>query len=146
MPPQSISGILDFGDMIHAPRILEPAVAMSEMLTEGLTSVASLSSLLEGYAQRQPLDGADVEVLYDLVTARHAVTILVHAWRGRHDPQGARMLDRATVQAARSFGCLARIRPRCVDRGTGIAPPARRRAARYSRRPRARSTSRAGIV
>ena len=37
---------------------------------------------------RQPLDGAEVDVLYDLIAARHAVTILVHAWRGRHDADG----------------------------------------------------------
>src|SRR6202795_1798585 len=34
---RSICGILDFGDMIHAPRILEPAVAMSELLTEAVS-------------------------------------------------------------------------------------------------------------
>jgi len=105
----SISGILDFGDMIHGPRVLEPAVAMSEMLTEGLASAESLSSLLGGYARHEPLDGADVELLYDLIASRHAITILVHAWRGRHDAPGARSLDRATVQAARSLGILADI-------------------------------------
>ena len=103
---RSISGILDFGDMIHAPRILEPAVCMSEMLTEGLAPVASLSPLLAGYAQRQPLDGADVELLYDLIASRHAVTILVHAWRARHDVPGARLLEGATAKAVRSLGAL----------------------------------------
>ena len=33
---QSICGILDFGDMIHAPLIFEPAIAMSELLTEAV--------------------------------------------------------------------------------------------------------------
>ena len=37
---RSICGILDFGDMIHAPLILEPAVAMSELLTEGVAPLA----------------------------------------------------------------------------------------------------------
>lgn len=99
----SITGILDFGDMIHAPRVLEPAVAMSEMLTEELAPLASLTALLSGYARRHPLEGADIEVLYDLIAARHAITILVHAWRGRHDAAGARVLDHVTVQAAHSL-------------------------------------------
>jgi 4-aminobutyrate aminotransferase-like enzyme/Ser/Thr protein kinase RdoA (MazF antagonist) len=101
-----VSGILDFGDMIHAPRILEPAVTMSELLTEGLAPLAAVSAVLEAYALRQPLDGAEIEVLFDLIAARHAVTLLVHAWRGRHDPAGARVLDQSAVTAARSLRTL----------------------------------------
>ena len=65
--------------MIHAPLVLEPAVAMSELLTDDLAPLDALSPVLRGYAQRQPLDAADVEVLFDLIAARHAVTLLVHA-------------------------------------------------------------------
>jgi 4-aminobutyrate aminotransferase-like enzyme/Ser/Thr protein kinase RdoA (MazF antagonist) len=102
----AVSGILDFGDMIHAPRILEPAVTMSELLTEGLAPLAAVSAVLEAYALRQPLEGAEIEVLYDLIAARHAATLLVHAWRGRHDPVGARVLDHSAVTAARSLRTL----------------------------------------
>jgi 4-aminobutyrate aminotransferase-like enzyme/Ser/Thr protein kinase RdoA (MazF antagonist) len=102
----TVTGILDFGDMIHAPRVLEPAVTMSELLTEDIAPLAAISSVLEAYSRRQPLDGAEIEVLYDLIAARHAVTILVHAWRGRHDPAGARVLAQSTVHAARSLRTL----------------------------------------
>ncbi len=99
----AISGILDFGDMIHAPVVLEPAVAMSELLTEDLAPIEALSAVLHGYVQCQPLEDAEVEVLFDLIAARHAVTILVHAWRARHDAGGARVLGRSAVHAARSL-------------------------------------------
>lgn len=102
----AVCGILDFGDMIHAPLILEPAVAMSELLTDALTTPEELSALLEGYARVQPVEAAEVEMLYDLVTARHAVTLLLHAWRGRHDHGGARVLDKAAAAAARSLDFL----------------------------------------
>ena len=102
----AISGILDFGDMIHAPLVLEPAVAMSELLTDDLAPLDALSLLLRGYAQRQPLEAADVEVLYDLIAARHAVTVLVHAFRGRQEDRGASVLDRSALLAARSLDVL----------------------------------------
>lgn len=102
----AISGILDFGDMIHAPVVFEPAVAMSELLTDDLAPIDALSTVLQGYAQRQPLEAAEVEVLFDLIAARHAVTILVHAWRERHDAGGARVLDRSAARAARSLELL----------------------------------------
>jgi 4-aminobutyrate aminotransferase-like enzyme/Ser/Thr protein kinase RdoA (MazF antagonist) len=100
---QSIRGILDFGDMIHAPLIFEPAVAMSELLTGAVAPLDSLGQVLHGYAQERPLQAEEVEMLYDIVTARHAVTVLVHAWRCRHDAQGARVLDAASVHAERSL-------------------------------------------
>jgi 4-aminobutyrate aminotransferase-like enzyme/Ser/Thr protein kinase RdoA (MazF antagonist) len=103
---QSICGILDFGDMIHAPRIFEPAVAMSELLTEAVSTFDSVAAVLRGYVQSQTLQTDEVELLFDIVTARHAVTLLVHAWRREHDPPGARVLDQAAVHSGRSLEWL----------------------------------------
>lgn len=100
---QSVCGILDFGDMIHAPLILEPAVAMSELLTEAVAPLDSAAAVLHGYAQGHTLQTDDVELLYEVITARHAITLLVHAWRRRHDPRGARVLDEASAHAERSL-------------------------------------------
>ncbi len=99
------AGILDFGDMIHAPLIFEPAVAMSELLTEAAAPLDSVAAVLQGYAQVQALQSDEVELLYDIVTARHATTLLVHAWRRQHDRQGAR----AAGAAARTR------RARCIN-------------------------------
>ena len=105
LDPQShaISGILDFGDMVHAPRVLEPAVAMSELLAEERVSIEALSPLLAGYGRRVPLAARELEMLYDLIAARHSITLLVHGWRQRHDPQGARALAGAIAPTARSL-------------------------------------------
>ncbi|MGC1523698.1 MAG: aminotransferase class III-fold pyridoxal phosphate-dependent enzyme, partial [Steroidobacteraceae bacterium] len=100
---QSIRGILDFGDMIHAPLIFEPAIAMSELLTEAMAPLSGAAAVLRGYAQSLPLLADEVTLLYDIVAARHAVTVLVHAWRRRHDPEGARVLDAASANAERSL-------------------------------------------
>jgi 4-aminobutyrate aminotransferase-like enzyme len=125
---QSICGILDFGDMIHAPLILEPAVAMSELLTEGLAPLHSAAAVLHGYAQDQPLQGDEVELLYDIVAARHALTVLVHAWRRQHDPQGARVLDAASGRAVRSLHHLLELDRQALTRiwheAAGTAAPA----------------------
>jgi 4-aminobutyrate aminotransferase-like enzyme/Ser/Thr protein kinase RdoA (MazF antagonist) len=103
---QSVCGILDFGDMIHAPLIFEPAVAMSELLTDAMAPLEATAGVLHGYAQHQWLRAADVELLYDIIAARHAVTLLVHAWRCVHDTQGARVLDDAALHAGQSLDRL----------------------------------------
>lgn len=100
---ESICGILDFGDMIHAPLIFEPAVAMSELLTEAVAPLPAVAAVLQGYVQGVPLHAAEVELLFDILTARHAVTLLVHAWRRHHDPPGAQVLDEAAVRAKESL-------------------------------------------
>ena len=124
----SICGILDFGDMIHAPVIFEPAVAMSELLTEAVAPLDSLAAVLHGYAQHQVLDAGEVELLFDIVTARHAVTVLVHAWRRQHDHQGARVLEEAIVHAQRSLLHLLELDRQAISRAwheaAGTSSPA----------------------
>jgi 4-aminobutyrate aminotransferase-like enzyme/Ser/Thr protein kinase RdoA (MazF antagonist) len=104
-----ISGILDFGDMVHGPRVLEPAVAMSELLAEERVSMEMLSSLLTGYARRTAIEPAELELLYDLILARHSSTILVHAWRARHDAKGAQVLEATIASTARSMARLEEV-------------------------------------
>ena len=103
---RTVSGILDFGDMVHAPRILEPAVAMSELLAEERVSLELVPVLLAGYSRRSPLEAAELELLYDLILARHSVTILVHAWRTRHDSAGAQALEGSLPHTVRSLARL----------------------------------------
>ena len=59
--------------------------------------------MLRGYAEKQVLQADEVELLYDIIVARHAVTVLVHAWRRRHDVEGARVLDEAAVRSELSL-------------------------------------------
>jgi 4-aminobutyrate aminotransferase-like enzyme/aminoglycoside phosphotransferase (APT) family kinase protein len=105
----TVCGVLDFGDMIHAPLVQEPAVAMSELLTDGLVKPEDLAAVLEGYAGLRTFAAADIDVLYDLVAGRHAVTIMLHAWRRHHDAKGAGLLDRAALNAAASLERLQTI-------------------------------------
>jgi 4-aminobutyrate aminotransferase-like enzyme/aminoglycoside phosphotransferase (APT) family kinase protein len=103
---RAVLGILDFGDMLRAPAAFEPAVAMSELLTEGLALPDELAALVAGYARRSPLKPAELASFYDVILARHAATILIHAWRLRHDAAGAAALD---ASAARAAGSLDRL-------------------------------------
>jgi 4-aminobutyrate aminotransferase-like enzyme/Ser/Thr protein kinase RdoA (MazF antagonist) len=106
---REISGILDFGDMVHAPRVLEPAVAMSELLAEERVSIEILPGLLSGYARRTPIEPAELELLYDLILGRHSATLLVHAWRARHDAEGVRALEGSIAPTARSMARLQEV-------------------------------------
>jgi 4-aminobutyrate aminotransferase-like enzyme/Ser/Thr protein kinase RdoA (MazF antagonist) len=102
----AVAGILDFGDMIRAPLILEPAVAMSELLTQRLTPLEGVDALLRGFAAVQGLQAGEIDQLFDLIAGRHAATLLIHAWRRRHDPDGAAAVAGAAAAAGESLGRL----------------------------------------
>ena len=104
-----VAGIVDFGDMIHAPRVFEPAVAMAELLSEGVAALEDLPALLAGYVLTRPLEAVEVEALYDVIVARHAVGLLVHEWRSRHDRAGALATQSAVRQGVASLEALLSI-------------------------------------
>ena len=89
---KSVAGLLDFGDMIHGPLVFDLAIPAAEIRGVGLSAVASACAVIAGYRAIEPLEEAEYEALYDTILARHAVTFAIHAWRARHDPQGAAKL------------------------------------------------------
>jgi 4-aminobutyrate aminotransferase-like enzyme len=76
---------------------------MSELLTEALATLPAAAAVLQAYAQNQVLQPGEVDLLYDIIAARHAVTVLVHAWRRRHAPLGQDMMDESGARAGRSL-------------------------------------------
>ncbi len=112
----TLCGLVDFGDMIHAPLILEPGVALAELAMQGGTQAESLAQLVHGYALQRPFEAGEVELLYVLAVARHATTLLVHAWRVRHDPAGAQALAPLIAPATESLAELLDDRERFTRR------------------------------
>jgi 4-aminobutyrate aminotransferase-like enzyme/Ser/Thr protein kinase RdoA (MazF antagonist) len=112
-------GIIDLGDMIHAPLVLEIAVTMADFLTDGVAPIDALPELLAGYTSAQPLERADVNVLYDLIAVRIAVGVLIQAWRGHHNPAvGTVVSEGARSQEQMSANALDALASRGKDRLT----------------------------
>lgn len=88
-----VTGLLDFGDMIHGPLLFDLAVPMAETQGAGLSPLESAARVLAGYSSVTPLEDAEYALLYDTIQARHAVTLAIHGWRSKHDPEAAAKLD-----------------------------------------------------
>jgi 4-aminobutyrate aminotransferase-like enzyme len=89
---RAIIGILDFGDMIHAPRVFEIAVIAAETGGRDCTPIDDAAEIVAGYSSITPLDDAEYPALYDAILMRHAISATIHAWRVAHDPSGAAKL------------------------------------------------------
>ena len=78
---QRASGIVDFGDMTHAPLICDLAVTIADVLHGRDDAIEAAGSLIRGYVSVTPLEDEEAGLLADLVTARLATEITITAWR-----------------------------------------------------------------
>jgi Ser/Thr protein kinase RdoA (MazF antagonist) len=110
--PDTLSGILDFGDMVRTPRACDLAVAASYQI-DAADPLGSLTALIGGYAAHLPLTAQEVSLLYDLVTARMVTTVTITAWRAAMYPENAPYIlrnapsARAGLAAFRALGRAA---------------------------------------
>jgi len=93
--PGEIAGLLDFGDMVFGPLVNEVAVAASSCLADdpGEDPIQAVCDVAAGYDRVNPLEADEVDLLYDLVLARHAQTIAVVALRKALYPDDAPHAD-----------------------------------------------------
>jgi Ser/Thr protein kinase RdoA (MazF antagonist) len=95
------TGIIDFGDMLRSPRIVELAVAGAYLReTEG-NPLTLTSELVAGYHTVSALARAEIDVLHTLVKTRLATTILILRWReSLRGPGDAYLTAAATTEHA----------------------------------------------
>ncbi|HEY5985412.1 MAG TPA: aminotransferase class III-fold pyridoxal phosphate-dependent enzyme, partial [Streptosporangiaceae bacterium] len=76
-----ISGIVDFGDMSHAPLVSDLAVSIADVLHGHADPIAAAERMIAGYVSVTPLDDEEASLLADLVMVRLATEVTVSAWR-----------------------------------------------------------------
>jgi 4-aminobutyrate aminotransferase-like enzyme len=84
-----VSGIVDFGDMTHAPLVCDLAVTIADVLHGREDAIEAADALIRGYVSVTPLEDGEAALLADLVTARLATEITITAWRQGLYPDNA---------------------------------------------------------
>jgi 4-aminobutyrate aminotransferase-like enzyme/aminoglycoside phosphotransferase (APT) family kinase protein len=78
---REISGIIDFGDMIHGPRVLDIANALADCLVPGRDCNTILHNMVAGYVTEVSLEEAEIGVVVGLMRVRLATTAIITANR-----------------------------------------------------------------
>jgi Ser/Thr protein kinase RdoA (MazF antagonist) len=78
--PPGVSGVIDFGDMLRAPLIVDVAIAASYLRTID-DELCATTALVAGFDSITPLMEAEKAVLFDLIRTRLAATITIMYWR-----------------------------------------------------------------
>jgi Ser/Thr protein kinase RdoA (MazF antagonist) len=91
--PDRLVGILDFGDMVAAPRIADLAVAASYQL-DAQAPAASIAAFAGAYHAVAPLTATERELLPALVATRLAMVVAISGWRAAREPANSAYLLR----------------------------------------------------
>ncbi|WP_209425410.1 phosphotransferase [Pararhodobacter sp. SW119] len=84
--PGRIAGIIDFGDMVHAPLVNDLAVAAAYHPAQADHPLAAMADLVAGYHDVLPLQEEECALLFDLIAARMVVSVAISGWRAARHP------------------------------------------------------------
>ncbi len=78
---QLVNGVIDFGDMVHAPLVQDLAVMIASFLRYGGMRFENALAQLESYNRVMPLGDADLELLHDMVLLRIVTALFMYDFR-----------------------------------------------------------------
>jgi 4-aminobutyrate aminotransferase-like enzyme/Ser/Thr protein kinase RdoA (MazF antagonist) len=110
-----VSGIVDFGDMVHGPLVCDVAVAAAYQLGTGPDPLTDAISFIEAYHRVSPLTPDELALLFDLTRARLVTTLIVTSWRASRYSDNRDYILRNAHVAASQLGSLTELG---VDRAT----------------------------
>jgi len=85
-----IAGVIDFGDMVRCPLVVDVAVAASYLRAFEGNPLARIAAFVAAYHAVTPLELREIDLVFDLIRVRLATTVSVLHWRiaqrGADDP------------------------------------------------------------
>ena len=102
----SITGIIDFGDMVRSPLVIDVAVAAAYLCEGGENPLSGIVSFLSGYSRVRPLQQEEVELIYDLIITRNVMTIVITHWRAKQHPENRDYILRNEPRARSTINTL----------------------------------------
>ena len=122
--PECINGVIDFGDMVKSPLIIDLAIAAAYQLSDGESPLNGALPMITGYHTIRPLQDLEMELLMDLIKTRLVTSLLINSYRVTLFPKNREYLM-TSYNSARNFlikleqqsadEALRQIRAACVS-------------------------------
>ena len=122
----NISGIIDFGDMVHGALVQDIANATADFLFPGRDHEAVIFELVRGYAGVTRLEEAEADVILDLIELRLAMTPLIEAMKAANGISSSgyfHLFNSRSMPLIRDLRGLGRERLQDVIRRAAAYPP-----------------------
>jgi Ser/Thr protein kinase RdoA (MazF antagonist) len=111
----SVTGVIDFGDMLRAPLVIDVAIAASYMRSTADDAMEFLAPFVAGFDAVTPLEPLEFELLYDLVRTRLVTTIVLMNWRLSAQPATDEYMKKGVLNERSSEVFLGRLN--AISRG-----------------------------
>ncbi len=111
--PDRVAGVVDFGDLIHARTVIDPAIAAAYQAFGVDDPLDPLVEVVTAYHAVRQLAAAELALIPELAAARMAQSVLISAWRAELHPDNIAYI---LADQEDCFTTLARIE----DRGPAI--------------------------
>ena len=82
-----VTGMIDFGDLVYAPLINDPAVAAAYLTVSCADLFLGTTDIIKGYHSINPLQEQEMDLLPSLIVNRIAMTAIISEWRAKEHPE-----------------------------------------------------------
>jgi len=79
--PDTVAGVIDFGDMLMAPLVADVAIGASYARPKDGDPLALIAEFIVGYHRVTPLVQREIDILFELIKARLCASIAILYWR-----------------------------------------------------------------
>jgi Ser/Thr protein kinase RdoA (MazF antagonist) len=107
---ERMTGLLDFGDMVHSAMVGELAIALAYAMLDESEPLEAAAALIRGYHSIMPLEEAERAALYPMVHARLAASLCYSAHNRERNP-GDPYRSSASARSDRWSSACRRIPP-----------------------------------
>jgi Ser/Thr protein kinase RdoA (MazF antagonist) len=104
---ERIMGIIDFGDMLHAPLVGEVGTAAAFHMIGNADPFEGPAQFVGAYHATLPLADIEQEIVADLMATRHLITALISEWRAKRYPENRAYIMRHNPAAWEALSQMA---------------------------------------
>ena len=102
----TITGVIDFGDVVRSPLIVDVAVAAAYLIADDRDPLADMVRFLSAYTRLRPLQREEVALLYDLILTRNVMSLVIGGWRATLYPENREYLLESELEARKTIEIL----------------------------------------
>lgn len=100
---RQVTGVIDFGDMVHTALACDLAVACSYHIEGAKESFDKIVRIVGAYHEVLPLEEEEVVLLPELIALRNVATIAITSWRAARFPENRAYILRNVPNSVRSL-------------------------------------------
>jgi len=91
--PATVTGVIDFGDLLYRPIVVDLATSLASFLERGESPVAESAALVAGFARHMDIPTEQLELVYDALMARAILIVQLLQFRAENTEAGASLVD-----------------------------------------------------